>query len=321
MYKDLKAVSEDFGISLFTLHNRMYTGYTAEEAINMEKTTGLIVLFDKEHKDIESVAKYYGLDVDLFKKSLIRGVEPEECMLRLLKKEQVTFAKKRYPDFKSLCDTHKISVTSATNRLKRGWSLSETLLVPISDGRKPNTYLYKGGTYKTKLELAEAYGFGSPFVSSWARNFNLDFLDTLDVLDEFFSKYKGNRPEMIKKLPSFIYKDKWIKNVKDLCVELNVNVLSLSKYMADNHIRDHVEALHGLRKAKSRKLVDVETGKAISQLEAQVKYNQTLQTLELNGIVRYTEVLDFPYCRLKDGDYIMSIKQDMHKLRAEKYGG
>lgn len=134
-------------------------------------------------------------------------------------RKKIEFRGQTFVSLASLCAHYGVSSHTVSHRLNKGMTLEEAISKPIRVKASPTTVNFRGTEYKTIADLVMSYGYDIHFFK-WTRNkVGLSDLETLELLEAFFSKYgKRNRPSIIHCIPYAIKDDIWY-NTCDLFEE------------------------------------------------------------------------------------------------------
>lgn len=296
-YESIADIARAYKIDYHLITGRMHVGYTLEQAINMGASTTGVTLYGANYKSLVHLSKELGIRYESLENRLDEGMSLEQAVDTLLNTEPIVFNNVTYPTLTSLCMEYQMDLVNFRHRLNLGWSTHDALLTPLRKVKRKQQIEYRGTLYNSKRELAEHFGYTRSFVDVQGRILGLDFIAALDFLNAFLSRYRGNRPNLINKIPYVIYENQWFPMLKDLCGYIGIEPLQLKAFRRNNPTTSVHDALSKMSELTKMKVIDNSTNQITTLRELELKYKRDVRTLERQGYFTRITVKAFPNMR------------------------
>lgn len=223
-YESLLSLSNSLGISYSIILHAIQRGMPETQAISESiKLTSKheLVVWGQRFESILPLCEYYGISPYLFFKYSEENLSTEE-VIGLCHSSTLEYDGKVYSSLSDLCASMEIQYSTVYSRLRNGWSLERSLTEPLnSRGRRTKLlYSYRGMDYPSKSSLCVAYGISANLVTSVSKalgSYGDDWMNSFDLLVEFFEGLEGLRPPVIPKIPYVIYNGEWYFSSADFC--------------------------------------------------------------------------------------------------------
>ena len=184
-FKSVSAMTRHYGIPRPTYTSRIKLGWSVEEALtvpvlkeggNYKPNNSLVGIEDhlgNKFNNKTQMAKYWGISSAQLHNRLSSGLSLEEALTKptssrgkYKKREVVDHKGYSYRSVAQMARSYGISSITLHERLKRGWSIEESLTTPVdtSNYRKSKKIMnirvqdHLGNWYNSYYELAKAYG-------------------------------------------------------------------------------------------------------------------------------------------------------------------
>lgn len=296
-YKTLIDLARAYNIDYHLIIGRLSAGYSLEQAIRMGASTKEVTLYGVKYKSLVHLSKEIGIRYESLENRLAEGLTLEEAVDILINTEPIVFNGIKYPTLTALCMEYQIDLVNFRHRINLGWSTRDALLTPIRKTKRKNQIEYRGILYNSKRELAEHFGYTPSMLQVQGKILGLDFIPTLDFLNTFLANYKGNRPNLINKIPYVIYEQQWFPLLKDLCEYIGVEPLQLKTFRRNNPTTSVHDALTQMSELTKMRVIDNQTNEISTLKELEVKYKRDVRTLEREGYFMRVTVKAFPSMR------------------------
>lgn len=176
-YSSIKSLCESCNVSYAMVTQRLKTGMSIEEAINIPLKThrnGIKIVYDGiEYPSIRSLAKAKNIPYHVIQMRLKKGMSIKKAIetpVGELMGNEIVFKNKKYSSFSKLCKAFNIPPSIALSRLNMNWSLEKTLTTPVR--KTKNRYIpqltYNGKDYSSLKVLCD--------------DLNIDYQNTLNRL-------------------------------------------------------------------------------------------------------------------------------------------
>ena len=184
-FKSVSAMTRHYGIPRPTYTSRIKLGWSVEEALtvpvlkeggNYKPNNSLVGIEDhlgNKFNNKTQMAKYWGISSAQLHNRLSSGLSLEEALTKpsssrgkYKKREVVDHKGNSYRSVAQMARSYGISSITLHERLKRGWSIEESLTTPVdtSNYRKSKKIMnirvkdHLGNWYDSYYALAKAYG-------------------------------------------------------------------------------------------------------------------------------------------------------------------
>lgn len=166
VYKCIKDMCKEYGISISTFSNRLNNGWSIEDALTKVPTPyygirGPVKVTDhlgNEYKSIYDMCKAYHIRFNTFNGRLERGWSLEAALTREIgakNKNTEDHKGKMYKNTHQMCKAYGISEGTFESRLKRGWSIEKALTTRSQRGQKVKDH--NGNEFRNVGEMCDAY--------------------------------------------------------------------------------------------------------------------------------------------------------------------
>lgn len=314
-YATMVEASNDLGVSYTSLKKELLTKESSLEEVvatlrkrEIDKERSL---WGRKFKDLVGVAKFYNLRFNILEYHLRMSKSLEEAVFYLITKEPITYNGKDYPSFTSLCNEYEIFQGIVEKRLRTGWSFDDALTRPVERNKKvPVKYNFRGKNYTSDVALTEDYGYNPLLIRRTKKKYGMGTIEALEYLENFISRYSGNRPKMLSSIPSIIYGDKWYEKSPDFYSEVGVNIKAIYYVMEYYKLSSPYEALKHMSLSTSEQWVDNQTNLPITQSKIERKYGVPLYRALKQGYVSKRVARDFPKCTFNHELYFATPRID-----------
>lgn len=260
-------------------------------------------IFGRTYLTYESLLNRYN-QPPIFTNQLIQLHENQRRIEAFLLHVLTTgFSQRTYKGYNLLdiCKYYGIEPHIVKKRLALGWSLEKTVITKVGIQEKENAFMFKGHRYANKRDLIMTNGFSYDFVKEKSRDLNLDTLETLDLLVEFFKPIKGNRPKIITSIPAVIYNDVWYTTLNEFTQVVNINKSAMTTALRKLRLHKKEQANHAYLEASAYlvdktvdRLVDNQTQEVLSQRDLTERYKVSSRTLLDKGYARKETLKMYP---------------------------
>lgn len=317
-FPSLAHVAKHYNMFRPTLAYRLKMGDTLEQAITKGNIDRTIIVFGKQHDNIKHLAEHYNLDIATLRTRTKKGEPLEEAVKYLLSKEPIKFEGKEYPSMNRLCEAYLIDSTLVMSRLNNGWALNDAITTPLVHNYTRPKYLINEVYYSSKREACEAHGLTLGFILEAEQSYNLGFEKTLLLLHNFLSNYRGNRPQLIGRLPYVIYNETWYLTQKDFAKEVGLSPVELTKFMTYHGVYSVIEATQMIKTKTRDRWYDMETNEQVSRKLIINKYQLREEAILARGLAVKKSVLAYPTCTFNPTGYCATPAKDFkeHLIKA-----
>lgn len=87
-----------------------------------------------------------------------------------------------YKKITVLARNYGLQPDNVHQRLKKGWSLTEALIIPIRK-RHGTKYEYKGKEYESRAKLASAFNIDNYYISSLSKRLGKSWMETFEIVE------------------------------------------------------------------------------------------------------------------------------------------
>ena len=304
-YASVADIAREYNIDYHLLMGRMSAGHSLEKAVSMGVSAIGVTLHGTDYKSLAHLSRELGIRYESLENRLAEGLTLEDAVDNLLNTEPIVFDNVTYPTLTSLCMIYQIDLITFRTRLIRGWSMGDALLTPVKEIKRKNQIPYRGMVFNSKRELAEYYGYTRSFVIVQSGILNLDFIPTIEFLNSFLSHYRGNRPQLINKIPYLIYDNQWFPFMQDFCTYIGIEAQQLKVFRRNNKTTSLHEALVRMSNTFKEGIVDNRTGQLTTIKQLSVTYGMDSRTLKKKGYYTKIDIKAFPNMRFnKDIPFI-----------------
>lgn len=293
-YKTLKDLARAHDIEYHLITGRLATGHTLEQAIDKGKSTLEVTLYNKTYKSLVHLSKELGIRYDTLVNRLDTGMTLEQAVDHLLNTEPIVFNNVTYPTVTALCLEYQMDIINFRGRMSAGWTVHDALLTPVKQVKRKKQITYQGRTFNSKRELAEHFGYTRSLIDVHRVILGVEFTETITVLNAFLSRYGGNRPPLINKIPYVIYGNHWFPLLQDLCDHISVEPRKLKMFRKGYTTSSLHDALTKMSVATTQKIVDNQTREVTTIKDMQLKYKKDARDLERLGYFSRVPFKTFP---------------------------
>lgn len=319
-YSSISKLESKLGYNYGILRSRMSRGKTLEEAIAQGHNPNEVTVFGKGYSSVAEVARLYGIDEQRLRLRSKEMGSIEKALKLILTKETILYDGKEYESLIQLCNEYNIDAQTVSRRLHYGQTLERAITTPIKLKNTKGSYTYRGETFRTRRELASKYGFALDLIKSTALRRELDIVQVLDILVNYFEPHTLNRPQLIHRIPYAIVDGVWCYTRDEFSQRLGLKSKQLTAFMdyhkhnAENKSELTIqEALVAMKQTTKPAYLDVSTGTKHSRQVILDKYKRDINTLLRKGIVVTTTVPMYPNLEF-NLDTIFLVKQDLEVL-------
>lgn len=232
-YDKLRDLCDFVGIEYSKLVGYRTDGMPLTQAVDrLREASGFdlrgkpLVAWGKRYESIAELAKEKGVPRTSLVRNLDEGYSPEQAVLKSMA-AGILYQGKRYSGVLELAAAHGMTGSLLHGRLHQGMDLHDALTRKVQHKTYKPKITIRGKTYTTYREAFTEHGYADNFISRVKKDFGFtDSEEAFEFVAQFFDRYQGNRPAIIRRIPYVIYNGEWIDKKYDfdkLCGVVNVN--------------------------------------------------------------------------------------------------
>jgi hypothetical protein len=248
IYNSIKEACEDkslnkHGIKLQTIRYRIRAKWDMNEVFNKErKHIGInkyskpieikdsdyicsIKLWRKQYKNISDIAYTFGIDPNMLKRNIHKGLSIEKSVLDALKRG-VDINQIHYKSLIDACSYYHIQSSLVNIRLYRGYSLKEALTKDIKKHSLKKKIVFRGMEYESYIDICRKYNIQWDNVHSTKRSIG-NSVNILDVI-EIYIKIKELLPVgtdyLLARIPYCVINNVIYKTRLDFCKQFDIPI-------------------------------------------------------------------------------------------------
>ncbi len=273
----------------------------------MDKRYRLFNVFGREYRGYDALATEYGINPRTISTAVFRGASVEDAILRAMN-TQITYNGLEYANLAVLVTSLGLSYHRVYRRLRMGWTLRDSLEVPLRPQKSKTGFTVRGIRFESLLDAFSHFGYDYTFISSNAKAYGFtDRVDAFEWTDAFFSRYRGDRPDIISSIPYVIYNGIWVRTKDEFMGMCNLTgknsrlqgmtALKLARYFAD-----------------ARTILFDLDGEWLTHAD----YKKARNVVSISPKVPTKKVPRYPECTFNPSGYCADISADWAEYRAQR---
>lgn len=158
-YKTVKDMVSAYGITTDTFYRRIKIGKTLEEALTTSKRNVCTDHLGNQYENKIVMCETYGVNVITFSTRIKKGKTLKEALItnrhnRTWSRNpiKVDHLGNRYNSFGNMCDYYNISSSTVYRRLEKGFTLEDTLTLPVLKYNITRSYIGIDGKQYYKIK-------------------------------------------------------------------------------------------------------------------------------------------------------------------------
>lgn len=300
-YKTLEELADKVGLHSKTIQVRMNNGLSLQEAISKGDVVNYgIKIGNRLYRSLREIYDVHVEHGDVLKGRIeLRGMNPKQALLDVLKIETIVYDDKEYRGIAELCTTYGIKQTVVKRRLFniKGIDLKGAIERPIDTTKIGNPHMFRGKTYATQSDLLKDYNVNIGFIKRVMDSLggNITHEQALEIILTFFKQYGLPKPTTeLTVIPSILYNGTYYTHLIDFYISIGIDGSKFIQFATKHSGLTRKEILILMLNATQEKWVDNETSKVETQSYLLKKYKTTLLTLEKKGFATKQQVRKYP---------------------------